>query len=148
MEECVNRGGVDGAIHHGGGGAAAQQFVHKKTGDIARVSGVGKLPLGRVRVSLQPRQQAGRRRGDHVGLRVVEMGVDEARHDQFSAIVLQRRARRQASLEFGKIADGLHMIVVDEQQAVFVPLVRLRMECRVGGEMQNAGTVGVQAATG
>ena len=69
----------------------------KKRATSRACAGSCELALGREGIGFQPWQQAGRGRGDHVGLRVMDMGVDEARHDQLAAQVVHA-ARRPAGV--------------------------------------------------
>ncbi len=54
---------------------------------------------------------------------IVQVGVDEAGHDQLAAIVVDRRIGRQRGRQLRVIAGGLHAAVIDDQQAVLVPVV-------------------------
>ena len=116
---------MHGAVDHRGGGPAAQQLVEEELGHFARVRRVAELALGREGIGFEPRQQAGRGRGDHVGLRVMQVGVDEAGHDQLAAVVVHGRRRPAASAASVRVvAGGLDLAAVDDQQAVLMPVNR------------------------
>ena len=85
-EQRVHRLRVHGAEHQCGGGAGAQQFLEEDTGHIGGVGRVGELLLGGEGVGVQPVQQLLAVGGDHAGLRVVDVGVDEAGGDQRIAV--------------------------------------------------------------
>ncbi len=125
-EEGVGRFLVDRAIHERGGRAARQQFFDEEARRIARIGRIGEAAFGRERVRVEPRQQTRRRRGDHVGLRIVNVRIDETRHDQLVAHLLHLGARRELRRERGIRARCDDMAVFDDQQAVLVE------DCRVG----------------
>lgn len=95
LEEGVHRLRMHGAIDHGRGGAAAQQFAQEHAGHALRVRRVGKLLLGHEGVLVEPFEQLLAVRGHHLGLRIVDMGVDETRADDAVRIVRDGRAGRQ-----------------------------------------------------
>src|SRR5471030_2046447 len=103
---------MHGAVDHGGGGAAAGQFIEEETGDVGRVFGIGEFSFGREGVLFQPWQQAGRRRGDHVRLRIVYVGVDKTGHDDIAAIVVQRRTLRKEGDQLAEVAGQVDFAVV------------------------------------
>ena len=67
--------------------AMRQQRVEKTRCGVGRHGRVGVAQLGGEGVGLQPVQQAGAPAADHVQLRAVHVGVDEARHQQAAAVV-------------------------------------------------------------
>ena len=87
-----------------------------------RMRVVGKARFVRKRVALQPGQQPGSRRADHVGLRKVDVQVDEARRDDAAGQVLDRHARivgREAVVVAHRAHDLPALRVgTDQQQAV------------------------------
>ena len=101
---------------------------------------IGKAALGREGVVLEPGQQAFRGRADDVGLREVDVHVDEARRQDAARPVRDGHAR-MARRDGGEGAGILHALAAvgigaDDQQAVFV-------EDRLAGgvESQKGGTV-------
>ena len=147
-EKCLDRFGMDGAVHHRGCGAAAQQFIEKKFRYFTRMHRIGKLSLGRKRVRLQPRQQARCRRGNHVGLRIVNVRVDEPGNDQFAAIVGYVYMLRQGCLQRRVIAGRADVRAINDEQSVFMEDMGVVAKSRVGREMQDAGAIGVQGRYG
>ena len=65
--------------------------------------GIGEPPFRRKRISLQPLEQLRAVGGDDVDLRIVDMGIDEARQDQLTAIVVDRGAGEVRRREVGAI---------------------------------------------
>ncbi len=98
----------------------AQQFLEEEAPRCSRVRRLRSVKRRSVgeRVRVEPRQQARRGRRDHVGLRIVNVRVDEARHDEFVAHVLHRTRRRALRRERGIRARCDDMAVFDDQQAV------------------------------
>ncbi len=93
LEERIDRLLMNGGIDGGRGGAVAQQRIQEQGSDPARMIRVRKSALGRKGVVVQPIQQLPPIGGDDVDLRVMHVGVDEARHDQLAAMVIQRIPR-------------------------------------------------------
>ena len=62
-----------------GGGAVAQQLVDKKLRDLRGVVGIGKLALHGKGISGEPLQQLLAKCADHLGLRIVDVGIDKPR---------------------------------------------------------------------
>ena len=81
------------AEHQCGGGAVFDQAVQEKARCRVRVGAVGELALFGKREALQPVEQLRAMAGDHIDLRVVHMGIDEARHDQMAAPVFDAHVR-------------------------------------------------------
>jgi hypothetical protein len=87
LEDRVDRCLVRRREHHRRRRAVAQQFVQEEFRDLAGVVRVAEGGFGRKRVPLQPLQQLRAVGPDDVGLRVVDVRVDEAGDDQLAAIV-------------------------------------------------------------
>eukprot|EP01032_Pedospumella_encystans_P022488 gene22488-25482_t len=136
------------AMQHADDGNNAQQLVEEELGGGGGVRRVLELALGREGVGVQPGQQAGRRRGDHVGLRIVHMGVDEAGRDHLAAIVVHHRSGRQRGVQHGIVASGLHLAIGHHQQTVLVPVVGVGREGGIGVEVQQACSQGRGLAEG
>ena len=77
------------------GRAILEQFVDEQVGDPSRVSRVREFHFPRECIAMQPVQQLLAVRGYDVELRVVDVTVDEPRHDQLAGMVLDSRIRRQ-----------------------------------------------------
>ena len=63
-------------------------------------------------VFLQPFEQLRAVGGDHLGLRIVDVRVDETRHDQRAGEMFDRHARRQPRRQFVRRADGFDPAVL------------------------------------
>ena len=98
--------GSDRAVDHGGGGAVAQQLVEEERRDPRGVGRVLELLLLDEGVFLQPFQQLRAVGADHLGLRVVDVGVDQPGQDELIRIVVDRRARRQRRQQRRRLAHG------------------------------------------
>ena len=94
-EESVDRTRMHGAEYQRSGGAVAHQFVEKEAGDLRGVLRVGKKTLGRKRVIVEPIEQLRGIGRDHVGLWIVDVRVDETRHQQMARVVHDLHVRRQ-----------------------------------------------------
>ncbi len=88
----VDRGWMRGAEGQRRGHPVAQQLVEKEGGRFGGVRRVDEARLVRKGVVLQPGQQPCGRRADHVGLRKVDVQVDEARREDAPRQVLHRHA--------------------------------------------------------
>ena len=84
-KQGVGRTRMRGAISERGGGAVARQFIEEEFGVARGVGAVGEFLLLDEGVFLQPFEQLRAVGRDHLGLRIMDMRVDEARHDQPSA---------------------------------------------------------------
>ncbi|CAJ8478652.1 Uncharacterised protein [Burkholderia pseudomallei] len=138
-EQRVGRLLVHRAVDERRRRAAREQRIEEELGDVARMRGIGEAPLGRERVAVEPRQQARRRRGDHFGLRIVHVRVDEAGRDQLVAHLDERRAGREARGERRMGARRDDAPVLDDQQAVLVVRERIVRLRGVAVEPQQAG---------
>ena len=99
LEEGLGRTLVNRAEHLRRSRALTHKLIEKELGHGARIDRIGETQLGRVRVVFEPFEQIAPAGGDHVHLRIVDMRVDEARHDQpltmFYARQLLLAGRRQ-----------------------------------------------------
>ena len=117
--------------------AVAQELGQEEVGDFARVLGVGEAPLDREGVALEPFEELLAVRCDDVGLRIVDVRVDEARHDQLAGIVGELHALRQPGQQRVRRAGGGDLAVVQHQQTVVEVFVRARAELvRVAEEVE------------
>ena len=89
----------DGRMHRAEderrGGAIAHQLVEEDLRDCAGVREIGKARFFGKRVVAQPVQQVAPTRGNDIDLRVVNMSVDEARHQNAVRVRRDRRVCRQ-----------------------------------------------------
>jgi hypothetical protein len=74
----------------------------------------------------------------------VDVGIDEAGAKDLAAQVFDGGAGRQGGGQRGVVAGGLDLAVLDQQQAVAVPLGGVLVEGGIVGEIQQAGAVGLQ----
>ncbi len=107
-----------GAEDQGRGCAVPDQLVAEHLGDHGRVGRIGEGLLGREGMTLQPVQQLGAEGGDHLGLHIVDVAVDEARGDQCVRMVSDYRAFGQAVLQVGPVPDRLDQSVAADHGAV------------------------------
>ena len=87
LEEGLHRGGVHAAEHQRRCRAVAHELVEEELGHLACVRGVGESTLGGKGVVLQPVKQLPAARADDVGLRVVDVGIDESGHQDAVAML-------------------------------------------------------------
>ena len=119
-EEGLRRGAVHRAVGDGGGGAVAEELVEEAPGDAGGVLGVGELRLGGEGVGVQPVEQLRAPGADHLHLRHVDVGVDEARHQKMRAVVVHRRAGPRLGRDLGRRTHRGDQPVADEDGAVRV----------------------------
>jgi len=119
-KQRIHRSGMRGREHQGAGHAVAQQFLDEEVRTLGRMLGIRKTALMRKRVVLQPGQQAVCRRTDHIGLRIVDVHVDETRCQQASRQVLDRHVRMALPKGLPGPDVGNAAVVAHDQQAVAV----------------------------
>ena len=118
----IDRGWMRGTECQRRGHPVPQQLVEKEDGRFGGMCRVDKARLVRKSVVLQPGQQALRWRADHVGLRKVDVQVDEARREDAPRQMLDRHARI-VGRQRGIGAHGPHHLLAlgigpDHQQSV------------------------------
>src|SRR5262249_8187093 len=86
--ERVHRGRMHGGINNRGGGAVGHQFVEEELRHLGGVRRIRERGLGGKGVFVKPFQQALAVAGDDVGLGIVDVRVDEARHENGAGVVL------------------------------------------------------------
>ncbi|MNP28141.1 hypothetical protein D3C76_1210910 [compost metagenome] len=104
---------------------------------------IGELALGGEGVGVQPVQQLLAVGGDHAGLRVVDVGVDEAGDDQRVAVFDDLHAA-YARQQVAGMADVDDLAVFHDQQAVFEVFVGV-LGADLGGvgdAVQDGGAIG------
>ncbi|SQA86824.1 Uncharacterised protein [Burkholderia gladioli] len=142
LEEGIGRLLVHRAVDQRRGGAAGQQLVDEEARHLARMLRILEAPLGREGVGLQPGQQPRRRRRDHVSLRIVDVRVDEAGHDQLVAQRGEVGVGREAPGQRRVGAGGHHPAVLDDQQAVVLEHGGVGVAGRVCAKGQQPGAEG------
>ncbi len=96
-EQRLDRLRMHRAVDHRRGRAVAQQLVQEKARDALRMGRITELLLLDEGVFLQPVEQLGAVAGDHLGLRQMQVEVDQPRQDQLAAVVVDRGVRRAAA---------------------------------------------------
>ena len=66
--------------------------------------GIGEFLLFDERVIVQPVEQLRAVRADHLGLRIVDVGVDETGHDEQAGVIVDDRAWRGARQNVARFA--------------------------------------------
>jgi hypothetical protein len=107
------------------GRAVAQELVAEGIRHAPRMRGIREGLLGHIGVVLEPVEQLPARRRDHAGLRIVHMGVDEARNDQAARIGCDR-FRPQLRCELRGGTDRLDHAVAADHDPVALDRQRLR----------------------
>ena len=80
--------------------------------------GIGEFLLFDKRVVAQPVQQLRAVGADHLGLRIMDMGVDETGHDERARVIVDDRAWRGARKNVARFADRLNQSASDKNRAV------------------------------
>ena len=115
--------------------AVAQELVEEETRIAGAMGRICKLLFLDEGVFSQPFEKLRAEAPDHLGLREMDVRIDEARQDEVGAMILDRRAVRQRGDERPRFTRLSHEAVFDDQRAVFDivpgPLARL---ARIGGE--------------
>ena len=140
LEQGLRTDFVHGGEHDGAGGAVRPQGRQEALGALAGDIRVGIALLGREGVGVEPVQQGGAKAGDHVQLRAVHMGVDEARHQQAAAMVLLRHGLPASGHRLVGRLHGVDAAIFDQDQVIRAPahpggLVG-QGKARVGGEVE------------
>ena len=80
--------------------------------------GIGKFLLFDERIIVQPVEQLRAVGADHLGLRIVNVGVDKPRHDERAGVVIDDRVRGRAGEDVARRAHRLNQPARDENGAV------------------------------
>ena len=118
-EKGVGRFLVHGAVGGHRRGALPDHLVKEQPRHAPPVLGVPEAAFLGKGVSVQPVQQLGSKRGQHLHLREMQMRVDEARHDQVRAMVDDRCAG-SLNGNGGKGRGGFNPAFFDQERAVLV----------------------------
>ena len=113
LEQGIDRLRMNRAVDAARGDSVAKIFLQEQPRDGARMCLVGELELGRESVFVQPVEKLGAVTGDHRRLRIMDVGVDEARRNERVPAVVDnlgacRQQRRDAARrpEVGDFAVG------------------------------------------
>ena len=129
-EECVDRLRMDRAIDHGGGRAAADELVEKELGNPRAMTGIDEFLLFDKRIVVQPVEQLRAVGADDLGLRIMDVGVDEPGHDEAAGMVVDRRAVRGARENVPRFADRLDPPVPGKNGPVVEIMASGQPRCR------------------
>ncbi len=124
LEERVDRLRVDGAIDRGRRRPVRQARVEEQVGDAARVRVIGELALGGERVVVEPVDQPLAAGADDLGLRIMDVRVDEAGNDQRIAIGRDRQSRGHLRGQRAMVAERDDATLVDHDQRVGLVMQR------------------------
>ena len=109
---------MQGTKHQRGGGAMAYQLIYKKLRYLLGILRIGKLALHREGVSGKPLQQLFAKGADHLGLRIVDVGIDEPRQQQLAPQVNIALQRMQKGFTLLPWQQRDNFSVLQEQQAI------------------------------
>ena len=126
-EQSFGRSRMSGAIGDRCGGAVARQFVEKEFGVARGMRRIGEFLLLDEGVFLQPFEQLRAVGRDHLGLRKMDMRVDEARHDQRAGVMLHPHPDRQPRRQFVRRPDRFDAAVLHQDDAVVDVAITLRV---------------------
>ncbi len=135
FEQRVDRVGVDGCENQCAGRAVTQQFVTEVARNVTRMRGIGEGRFSGEDVPFQPVEELFAISRDAVHLRVVDMRIDEAGHDQAGQMF--DRHIGEAGREIGIGAARDDDAVFDDQQTVGVVADGLRIDDRVAAYRQD-----------
>ena len=120
-EKCFGTGLVNGAEGHGRRGAVLEQTIEENSCCRLRIGLVAVSALFRKGEAHEPVEQVLAGRGKHPVLREVDVGIDEARHDDHVAIVMNLAARKAS----GNRDCGPHHSIVPRLPTAIAP----RLSC-------------------
>ena len=129
-EERIDGLRMHSAIDHRGRGAGAKQFVEKELGDARAMRGIGEFLLLDERIVMEPVEQLRAVGADHLGLRIMDVRVDEAGHDEAAGMIVDNRALRRAGENVARFADRLDPAAGDQDRAVLDERMSGRSACR------------------
>ena len=115
------------AVGAGRGGAAARKFVEEEFGDAGGVPRLGKFLLLDEGVFLQPFKELCAIGRDHLRLRIMDMRIDETRHDERIAVMLDRHSRRCARSQCACGADRFDAAIFHKDNAIVDVAVTARI---------------------
>ncbi len=122
-EKRVHRLRMDGAVDRRRRGAVAQALIEKMLGYRARIVRVREFQLRREGVAVQPVEKLLAIGGDHLALRIVDMAVDEARHDQVGRVVIdgdagmfRQHVGRRPGLDDGPVFHHHRAVRIEEDR--------------------------------
>src|SRR5271166_423666 len=117
-EKRVDRLRMNRAIDHRRSRAATEQFVEKEVRDPRAMRGIAEFLLLDERVIVQPVEQLRAIGADDLRLRIVDMRIDESRHDEAARIFVDDCGLGRASEDVERLADPLDAPVLDEYRSI------------------------------
>ena len=141
LEQRVDRLRVNGAVDRSRRRSGAQKLAQEAAGHIVGMIGIGEVLLGDEGVFVEPFQQAGAKRADHLHLGIVHVSVDEAGADQRVGIMRDRHVCRQCLEPRLGILDAQKLAILDDDQRVrpIVQGVAGREDERVAAKCHGGG---------
>ena len=117
------------------------EFIEEEISHARAMRGIGKFLLLDEGVILKPVEELGAVGANHLSLRIVDVGVDEAGGDETAGVVVDDCARRSASKNIGRFAHCLDQTAGDEHRSIFDERIGARAALGgIVGERQNAAT--------
>ena len=138
-EERVDGARMHGAIDHRGRGARADELVEKERGDPRAMLGIGESLFFDESVIIEPVEQLRAVGAGHLGLRIMDVRVDEPRTDQAARMIVDERAGRRALKDVARFADRLDEAASNQDRSVLDERTSARAALgRIAGERENA----------
>ncbi|ENT02637.1 hypothetical protein B989_00639 [Brucella sp. 56/94] len=97
----------------------ADQLVKKVFRDEFGVLFVGKFLLGHKCIGVEPFQKIGSIGSHDLRLRIMDMRVDEARHNEVRAVIGEFHIRARFTADLGIVAKAQDTAVFDQNRTVF-----------------------------
>src|SRR6476620_2283193 len=115
------------AIGNRRGGAVARQFVEEKVGIAGSMRRIAKFLLLDEGVFLEPFEQLRAVGGDHLGLRIMDVRVDEARQDQEIVKMLAGKSGRKLRHQLRRRPRRFDLAVFHQDNAILDIAIALRI---------------------
>ncbi len=109
---------MQGTKHQRGGGAMAYQLIYKKLRYLLGILRIGKLALHREGVGGEPLKQLFAKGADHLGLRKVNVGINEPRQQQLTPQIDIALQGMQKGFPLLPWQQGDNFPLLQEQQAI------------------------------
>lgn len=137
LEEGVHALGMDGGIAADGGRAMGEGQVEVAARDLGGISGIAEAHLLGEGVGLEPVDQPLAPARDDGGLRIVHMGIDEARRDQRLPVIGHPRAGMGRAQRLGRTHGGDAPVLHQNGAVALVARRGLALKERIGREGQH-----------
>src|SRR5215472_2173877 len=126
-KQSLRGAAVRAAISDRRGGAVACHFVEEEFGIARGMRRIGEFLLLDEGVFLQPFEQLRAVGCDHLGLRIMDVRVDEARHDQEIGKMLDRKSGRKLRRQLRCRPRRFYLPVFSEDNAIHDIAIALRI---------------------